>query len=127
MWLYLYCSWIEAGYEVNTESAELISEVNAYLVDNLFSPHLFIATNNLQTPCEIDLMGENANEDFVSTTDWEFVPDIEEAELIFERLWEGRDAWLKMGDGSNRSFISSCSPICTLNDLPQVLQGHSVR
>ena len=85
----------DLGFEVNAEGAELISEINAYLADNQFDPHLFIATNSLRTPCEIGLMGENADGEFVSTNDWEFAPEIDDAQRIFEKFWKDRDAWLK--------------------------------
>lgn len=81
--------------EVNAESAGLVPEINAYLINNPYNPHLFIATNSLRTSCEIGLMGEDAAGNFISTNDWEFAPEIEKAELIFERFWKDRDVWLK--------------------------------
>ena len=85
----------EPGFEVNAESVELISEIRRSLVDNSYNPHLFIATNSLRTSCEIGLMGEDAYGDFVSTHEWEFAPDIERAEIVFESFWKDRDDWLK--------------------------------
>jgi len=85
----------ESGFETNAQDGGIISELESVLKNNPYDPHLFIATNSLRTSCEIGMMGEDAYGNFVSTDDWEHAPDIETAQAIFERFWNGRDEWIR--------------------------------
>ncbi len=61
-------------------------------------PHeasLYIATNSLQTTCDIGLMGSDGRTgDQVATANWEHVNSLEEAVSLFQQLWDERDRWL---------------------------------
>ena len=76
----------ERGLEIHAQDSELRLELERALEYNPYHPHLFIATNNLRTSCEIGLMGEDAYGEVISTYDWEFIPDVELAAAIFEGL-----------------------------------------
>ena len=85
----------ETRYEINAESTELISDLQKALKHNPYNPHLYIATNSLQTSCEIGLMGEDAYGNFVSSKNWDRVIEFEAAEKSFYSLWKNRDNWLR--------------------------------
>ncbi len=61
-------------------------------------PHdstLYIATNSLQSECDIGLMGNDGRTDTqVTTPDWKHVDSLDEAVSIFRRFWDERDMWL---------------------------------
>jgi hypothetical protein len=84
-----------SGFEINAQNEELIMELKKALENNPYNPHLFIATNSLRTSCEIGLMGEDAYGNFISTGDWEYTPDIEKAQVIFDNYWNSRDKWIR--------------------------------
>jgi hypothetical protein len=57
---------------------------------------LYIATNSLQSPCEIGLMGnDGVTGDQIGSEQWEMVNTLEEALSIFLRYWEARDRLLE--------------------------------
>ena len=85
----------ERGLEIYAQDIELRRELERALEYNPYHPHLFIATNNLRTSCEIGLMGEDAYGEVISTYDWELIPDVELAAAIFEGFWNKRDEWLQ--------------------------------
>jgi hypothetical protein len=86
----------EHGLEIHAQDSELRTEFELALQYNPYHPHLFIATNSLQTSCEIGLMGEDAYGEIISTYDWESIPDLEQAAAIFTGFWKNRDEWIKM-------------------------------
>ncbi len=85
----------ERGLELHAQDSELRLEIESALEYNPYHPHLFIATNNLRTSCEIGLMGEDAYGEVISVYDWELIPDVEFAVAIFEGFWNKRDEWLQ--------------------------------
>ena len=85
----------ERGLELHAQNSELRLELERALEYNPYRPHLFIATNNLRTSCEIGLMGEDAYGEVISAYDWELIPDVELAAAIFEGFWNKRDEWLQ--------------------------------
>ena len=85
----------ERGLEIHAQDSELRIELERTLEYNPYHPHLFIATNNLRTPCEIGLLGEDAYGEVISTYDWELIRDVELATAIFEGFWNKRDEWLQ--------------------------------
>ncbi len=86
---------IERGLEIHAQDSEVRLELERALEYNPYHPHLFIATNNLRTSCEIGLMGEDAYGEVISTYDWELILDVELAAAIFEGFWNKRDEWLQ--------------------------------
>jgi hypothetical protein len=58
-------------------------------------PHgsaLYIATNSLQSECDIGLMGNDGRTDAqVASAEWEHAGSLDEALSIFQRLWGERD------------------------------------
>lgn len=61
-----------------------------------YDSNLYIATNSLQTECEIGLMGVDGRTDAqVATEEWEPVSSLEEAISVFQRYWNNRDTWLR--------------------------------
>jgi hypothetical protein len=85
----------ERGLEIHAQDNELRLELERALEYNPYHPHLFIATNNLRTSCEIGLMGEDAYGEGISTYDWEAIRDVKLAAAIFEGFWNKRDEWLQ--------------------------------
>ena len=85
----------EGGLEIYAQDSELRIELERALEYNPYHPHLFIATNNLRTSCEIGLMGEDAYGEVISTYDWELIPNVKLAAAIFEAFWNKRDDWLQ--------------------------------
>jgi len=85
----------ERGLEIHAQDSELRLEIESALEYNPYHPHLFIATNNLRTSCEIGLMGEDAYGEVISVYDWELTPDVEFAVAIFEGFWKKPDEWLQ--------------------------------
>ena len=61
-------------------------------------PHdstLYIATNSLQSECDIGLMGNDGRTDAqVTAPDWKHVDSLEEAIPVFQEFWSKRDNWL---------------------------------
>ena len=86
----------EHGLEINVQDSEVRTELERALEYNPYHPHLFIATNSLRTSCAIGLMGEDAFGEVISTYDWEFIPDLEQAVGIFMGMWNHRDGWIKL-------------------------------
>jgi len=61
-----------------------------------YDANLYIATNSLQTECEIGLMGVDGRIDVqVTTEEWEPVGSLEEAVNAFQHYWHNRDGWLR--------------------------------
>lgn len=61
-----------------------------------YAANLYIATNSLQTDCEIGLLGVDGRTDAQATTEkWEPVGTLEEAVDAFQRYWNDRDSWLR--------------------------------
>lgn len=85
----------ERGLEIHAQDSELRLELESALEYNPYHPHLFVATNNLRTSCEIGLMGEDAYGEVICMYDWELIPDVELAVAIFEGFWNKRDEWLQ--------------------------------
>lgn len=57
---------------------------------------LYIATNSLQSECDIGLMGTDGRTDAqVATSEWKHTDSLEEAVRAFQQLWAKRDSWLK--------------------------------
>jgi len=86
----------ERGLEIHAQDSELRLKIESALEYNPYHPHLFIATNNLRTSCEIGLMGEDAYGEAISAYDWELIPDVKLAAAIYEGFWKKRDEWLQM-------------------------------
>lgn len=58
--------------------------------------YLYLATNSLQTECEIGLMGVDGRTGAqVSLEEWKPVSSIEEAIDAIQQLWNERDTWLR--------------------------------
>ena len=80
---------------INAQDPELRSEFDAGLESWEYEASLYIATNSLQTACEIGLMGSDGRTGAqVATADWKPVNSIEEAVSLFRRYWDERDRWL---------------------------------
>jgi hypothetical protein len=82
---------------INTaQDQALRSELQKAAESWSYSANLYIATNSLQTECEIGLMGVDGRTDGqVATEEWEPVGFLEEAVDAFQRHWNNRDIWLR--------------------------------
>lgn len=62
-------------------------------------PHdstLYIATNSLQSECDIGLMGNDGRTDAqVAMSEWKHADSLEEAVSVFQQIWYERDQWLE--------------------------------
>jgi hypothetical protein len=82
---------------INTaQDQALRSELQVAVEAWPFAASLYIATNSLQTECEIGLMGVDGRTDAqVATEDWNPISSLEEAVNAFQRYWYSRDDWLR--------------------------------
>lgn len=81
---------------INAQDPDLRSEFADCLRGWSYEASLYVATNSLQTACEIGLMGGDGRTDAqVATADWEPVNSLEEAVSLFQRYWNERDRWLR--------------------------------
>ena len=80
---------------INAQDPGLRSEFEDGLRIWPYEASLYIATNSLQTPCEIGLMGNDGQTGRqAATAEWKPVGSIEEAVSLFQRFWSERDKWL---------------------------------
>ena len=71
--------------------ADLVDALKAWPYDST----LYIATNSLQSECDIGTMGNDGRTDAqVATSEWKHADSLEEAVLAFRQLWAERDSWL---------------------------------
>jgi hypothetical protein len=95
----------EEGYEINAENGDLALDLHAALEYGARNPHLFIATNSLETSCEIGLIGEDVYGAVVGSEHWEHAAGVEDAIGLFENFWQNGDEWLrKWVEGELASF-----------------------
>jgi len=95
----------EEGYEINSLDGDLGLELHAILEHGAHNPYLFIATNSLESACDIGLMGEDIYGQFVGSAHWEHAAEVEDAIGLFRGFWENGDEWLrKWADGDLASF-----------------------
>jgi hypothetical protein len=80
---------------INAVNADLISEVQAALQDSPNNPHFLISTNSLRTSCEVGLMGEDLQGNFIASEEWEHTPSSAKALSIFLNFWNHRDSWIR--------------------------------
>ena len=81
---------------INAQDPALRSEFEGGLQVWPHEASLYIATNSLQTTCDIGLMGSDGRTgDQVATANWEHVDSLEEAVSLFQQLWDERDRWLR--------------------------------
>ena len=85
----------DEGYEINAENGDLAPELHTILEHSQHNPHLFIATNSLLTSCEIGLMGEDVDGEFVASENWRHAADFESAVGLFEEFWQNGHEWLR--------------------------------
>lgn len=82
---------------VNTaQNPALRSELQHWAKDWPYAGYLYIATNSLQTDCEIGLLGVDGKTDAqVSLEAWNPVSTLEEAAETIQRYWGQRDKWIQ--------------------------------
>ncbi len=82
---------------INTaEDSALRSELQNAAMGYPYAGYLYIATNSLQTDCEVGLMGVDGKTDAqVSLEEWKPVGSLEEAVETIQRFWEERDEWIR--------------------------------
>jgi hypothetical protein len=83
--------------QINTaQDLALRAELHEAAVQWPYAASLYIATNSLQTECEIGLLGIDGRTDAqVSTEEWKPVGSLKEAVDVFQRYWSERDHWLR--------------------------------
>jgi hypothetical protein len=80
---------------INAVNANLVYEVQAALLENLNDPHLLISTNSLRTSCEVGLMGEDLQGNFIASEEWEHAPSADIVLSMFLVFWNQRDNWIR--------------------------------
>jgi len=71
--------------------ADLENALKAWHCDST----LYIATNSLQSECDVGIMGNDGRTDTQVAAEWKHADSLEEAVLAFQQLWAKRDSWLK--------------------------------
>lgn len=80
---------------IHAQDKNLVEEMQANIANWPDDTYLFIATNSLQSDCEIGLMGQSGkNGNPVSSPDWKFINYLDEAVKEFQSIWEDRDEWI---------------------------------
>ncbi len=81
---------------IKAQDLALQSEIESSVKDWPYAGYLYIATNSLQTDCEIGLMGVDGKTDAqVSLEKWKPVDSLEEAVETIHRYWNERDEWIR--------------------------------
>ena len=81
---------------IYTRDPAVFSELWAGLQAWPHEASLYIATNSLQTTCDIGLMGSDGQTGRqAATPSWQPVRSLEEAVSLFQRFWNERDKWLR--------------------------------
>ena len=81
---------------VEAEDVTLKTELSLAVKTWPYEASLYVATNSLQTACEIGLLGSDGRTGRqAGTVKWQPVESIDEAASVFQQFWKDRDQWLR--------------------------------